>query len=151
MRRVRQEVISMPFATVSDRYSSEQIERFYSSGIWRETTLPAELDIQARERPDKVFITDSTTSLTFARLRDAALSLAAGLERTGIGAGDRVAVQLPNWTEFAVVSVALARLGAIMVPIMPIYRHDDVRFILEAAGVKAVFTAGEFRGFDHAR
>jgi acyl-CoA synthetase (AMP-forming)/AMP-acid ligase II len=141
----------MPFATVTDRYTGEQIERFYSSGVWRETTLLAEVEIQARQRPDKVFLTDSTTSLTFAQLRDAALRLAAGLERTGISAGDRVAVQLPNWTEFAVISVALSRLGAIMVPIMPIYRHDDVRFILAAAGAKAVFTAGEFRQFDHAR
>jgi cyclohexanecarboxylate-CoA ligase len=58
-------------------------------------------------------------------------------------------VQLPNWTEFAVISVALSRLGAIMVPIMPIYRHDDVRFVLETAGITAAFTPGEFRGFDH--
>ena len=60
-------------------------------------------------------------------------------------------VQLPNWTEFAVITVALARLGAIMVPVMPIYRSDDVRFVLETAGAKAAFTAGMFRGFDHAR
>jgi acyl-CoA synthetase (AMP-forming)/AMP-acid ligase II len=141
----------MPFATVTDRYTSEQVERFHASGTWRDTTLLGELDIQARQRPDKVFVTDSSSSLTFAQLRGAALRLAAGLERSGIGAGDRVAVQLPNWTEFAVIAVALSRLGAIMVPIMPIYRHDDVRFILDAAAVKAVFTAGEFRQFDHAR
>jgi cyclohexanecarboxylate-CoA ligase len=141
----------MPFAKVTDRYSSEQIERFYSSGVWRETTMPGELDIQAAQRPDKVFVTDATSSYTFAQLRDAAERLAAGLEGIGIGAGDRVAVQLPNWTEFAVISVALSRLGAIMVPIMPIYRQDDVRFIVEAAGIKAAFTAGEFRHFEHAR
>jgi cyclohexanecarboxylate-CoA ligase len=141
----------MPFAKVTDRYTSEQIARFYASGVWRETTLPGELDIQAAERPDKVFVTDGTTSHTFARLRDAAQRLATGLERLGIGKGDRVAVQLPNWTEFAVISVALARLGAIMVPIMPIYRADDVRFIVETAGIKAAFTPAEFRHFDHAR
>ncbi len=141
----------MPFAKVTDRYTSEQIERYYSSGVWRGTTLSDELDIQAAAHPDKVFVTDSTTSFTFSQLCDAALRLAAGLERLGIGRGDRVAVQLPNWTEFAVISVALSRLGAIMVPIMPIYRHDDVRFIVETAGIKAAFTPGEFRHFDHAR
>jgi cyclohexanecarboxylate-CoA ligase len=141
----------MPFAKVTDRYTSEQIERFYSSGVWRETTMPGELDVQAAERPDKVFVTDATASYTFSQLRDAAGRLAAGLERIGIGKGDRVAVQLPNWTEFAVISVALARLGAIMVPIMPIYRDDDVRFIVEKAGIKAAFTAAEFRQFNHAR
>src|ERR1700689_2970303 len=140
----------MPFARVTDRYSSEQIERFYTAGVWRETTLPDELDIQAAAHPDKVFVTDSTTSYTFSQLRDAALRLAAGLERIGIGRADRVAVQLPNWTEFAVISVALSRLGAIMVPIMPIYRHDGVRFIVETARIKAAFTPAEFRNFDHA-
>jgi cyclohexanecarboxylate-CoA ligase len=141
----------MPFAKVTDRYTSEQIERFYASGVWRETTMPAELDVQATKRPDKVFVTDATTSYTFSQLRDTAQRLAAGLERIGIGKGDRVAVQLPNWTEFVVISVALSRLGAIMVPIMPIYRQDDVRFIVETAGIKAAFTPGEFRRFDHAR
>jgi acyl-coenzyme A synthetase/AMP-(fatty) acid ligase len=141
----------MPFAKVTDRYTSEQIERFYSSGVWRETTMPVELDLQAAQRPDKVFVTDATTSYTFSQLRDAAQRLAAGLERIGIGKGDRVAVQLPNWTEFAVISVALSRLGAIMVPIMPIYRQDDVRFIVETAGIKAAFAPAEFRRFDHAR
>jgi cyclohexanecarboxylate-CoA ligase len=141
----------MAFAKVTDRYSGEQIERFYATGVWRDTTMFGELAAQAELRPDKVFVTDSTTSITFAGLREQALQLAGGLAAMGIGPGDRVAVQLPNWAEFAVISVALARLGAIMVPIMPIYRHDDVRFILAAAGVRAVFTPGEFRGFDHAR
>jgi acyl-coenzyme A synthetase/AMP-(fatty) acid ligase len=141
----------MPFAKVTDRYTNEQIERFYASGVWRETTMLGELDIQVAQRPDKVFVTDATTSYTFVQLRDAALRLAAGLERLGIGPGDRVAVQIPNWTEFAVISVALSSLGAIIVPIMPIYRYDDVRFIIETAGIKAAFTAGEFRRFDHAR
>jgi cyclohexanecarboxylate-CoA ligase len=140
----------MPFAKVTDRYTSEQIEQFYALGVWRETTLPGELDIQAAQRPDKVFVTDATTSYTFAQLRDAALRLAAGLQRLGIGKGDRVAVQLPNWTEFVVISVALSRLGAIMVPIIPIYRQDDVRYIVETAGIRAAFTPGVFRRFDHA-
>ena len=116
----------MAFATVTDRYSSEQIERYYATGVWREATLFDELEAQAAIRPDKVFITDGTAAYTFGQLRAAALRLAASLARLGIGTGDRVVIQLPNWTEFAVISVALARLGAIMVPVMPIYRSDDV-------------------------
>src|SRR6202161_4021185 len=141
----------MPFAKVTDRYTGQQIDQFYSSGVWRETTMPEELDKQADQLPHKLFLSDATTSYTFSQLRDAARRLAAGLERIGIGRADRVAVQLPNWTEFAVISVALSRLGAIMVPIMPIYRQDDVRFIVETAGIKAAFTPAEFRHFDHAR
>ncbi len=141
----------MALATVNDRYSTEQIATYYAEGLWRDDTMFGALEQQATERPDKVFLSDATTSCTFAELHDAALRLAAGLARRGIGYGDRVAVQLPNWTEFATIAVALARIGAIIVPIMPIYRRDEVSYITQSAAVKAVFTAGEFRKFGHAR
>jgi cyclohexanecarboxylate-CoA ligase len=135
---------------VHDRFSTEQIETYYAQGLWRDYTLFGVLEQQAAQRADKVFFTDSTTSYTFAELRDESLRLATGLVRRGITAGDRVAVQLPNWTEFAVIATALSRIGAIIVPIMPIYRRDEVSYILDSAEVRAVFTAGTYRKFDHA-
>jgi acyl-coenzyme A synthetase/AMP-(fatty) acid ligase len=141
----------MALATVTDRYSAEQIATYYAQGLWRDYTMGGLLEQQAADRPDKVFLTDATTSVTFGQLHDAALRLAAGLAGHGIGRGDRVAVQIPNWTEFAAICVALSRVGAVIVPIMPIYRREEVSYILESAQVKAVFTAGEFRKFDHAR
>jgi cyclohexanecarboxylate-CoA ligase len=140
----------MAFATVHDRYSDEQIARYYEQGLWQDETLFAAVRKQAEARPDKVFGTDSTTSVTFGELRDRALELALGLVRRGIGAGDRVAVQLPSWTEFFVISAALARIGAVIVPIMPIYRRDEVGYIVGAAGIKAAITTDHYRGFDHA-
>jgi acyl-coenzyme A synthetase/AMP-(fatty) acid ligase len=141
----------MALATVTDRYSAEQIATYYAQGLWRDYTMGGLLEQQAADRTDKVFLTDATTSVTFGQLHDAALRLAAGLAGQGIGRGDRVAVQIPNWTEFAAICVALSRIGAVIVPIMPIYRREEVSYILESAQVKAVFTAGEFRKFDHAR
>jgi acyl-coenzyme A synthetase/AMP-(fatty) acid ligase len=43
----------------------------------------------------------------------------------------------------------LAHLCAITVPIMPIYRRDEVGHMLDDAQVTAVVTAGAFRGFDY--
>ena len=140
----------MAFATVHDRYSDEEIARYYEQGLWQDHTLFAAVREQAEAQPDKVFGTDSTTSVTFAELRDQALELALGLVRRGIGEGDRVAVQIPSWTEFFVISAALARIGAVIVPIMPIYRRDEVGHIVDAAGVKAAITTDHYRGFDHA-
>lgn len=140
----------MAFATVRDRYTDEQIARFYEQGLWSDYTLFDALERQVVERGDKVFGTDSTTSYTFRELRDEALRLAVGLVRRGVGAGDRVAVQIPSWTDFFVISAALARIGAVMVPIMPIYRRDEVGYIVEAAGVSVAFTTDHYRGFDHA-
>lgn len=140
----------MPLATVHDRYSPEEIARYHEQGLWTEDTLFTALEAQVAVRGDKVFGTDSTTSITYREIRDRAVALAGGLRGRGIGRGDRVAVQIPSWTEFFVIAAALSRLGAIVVPIMPIYRRDEVGYVVEAAGVKAAFTAQDYRGFVHA-
>ncbi|CAN5636053.1 medium-chain fatty-acid--CoA ligase [soil metagenome] len=139
----------MPFATVHDRYSPAEIDRYYGQGLWTGDTLFTVLEAQVAQRGDKVFGTDSTTSLTFREIRDRALALAAGLRRQGVERGDRVAVQIPSWTEFFVIAAAVSRIGAIVVPIMPIYRRDEVAHIVEAAGVKVALTARDYRGFAH--
>jgi acyl-coenzyme A synthetase/AMP-(fatty) acid ligase len=139
----------MAFATVHDRYSDADIAGFYEAGLWRPETFPEVVDQQAERHPDKVLVTDGTATLTYRELRDSALRLAGGLHRLGISAGDRVAVQLPSWAEFMQISVALTRVGAIMVPIMPIYRSDDVGYVLRDAGVRTAITSGPFRSFDY--
>lgn len=140
----------MALATVHDRYSDEEIARYYEQGLWTDDTLFSSLQTQVGRRGDKVFGTDATTALTFRQVRDQALALAVGLRQRGVVAGDRVAIQIPSWTEFFVISAAVARIGAIIVPIMPIYRRDEVGYIVEAAQVKVAFTTVEYRGFAHA-
>src|SRR4029077_14317514 len=54
-----------------------------------------------------------------------------------------------NWVEFIQVLAALSRLGVIVVPIMPIYRHEDVSYVLSHAGVRAVFTPAHFSKFGY--
>lgn len=138
----------MSMATIHDRYTAEQIERFYSQGLWKEETLWEELEKQVELRPDKPFMIDDSTQLTFAQTWDQAQGIAAGLSAIGITTGSRVAVQIPNWVEFAPIVTAISRVGAIAVPIQPIYRDKEVAHILAAAQVSAVFTTGDYRGFD---
>nr|WP_196781008.1 AMP-binding protein [Nocardioides sambongensis] len=141
----------MALATVHDRYSDDEIARFYDEGLWTSDTLFGLVEKQAATHLDKVFGTDAVTSVTYTELRDRGRALAVGLRRRGIGPGDRVVVQMPSWTEFFVIAAAVARIGAILVPVMPIYRDDEVGFIVETAGAKAAFTALDYRRFDHAR
>ncbi|WP_433781481.1 AMP-binding protein [Actinomycetospora sp. CA-101289] len=100
------------------------------------------------ERGDKTFVTDGEASMTYRDVYEDSLRLATGLHEVGVRTGDRVAVQLPNWGEFVVVVAAVARLGAISVPIMPIYRREEVGHVLDDAGVSAVVTPGTFKDFD---
>jgi acyl-coenzyme A synthetase/AMP-(fatty) acid ligase len=139
----------MSFATVGDRYSDADIATFYETGRWRHETFFEVVEQQAARQPDKVFITDGTTSLTYRELRDSSLRLAAGFRRLGIGAGDRVSVQIPSWAEFTQIALALSRIGAITLPIMPIYRRDEVGYILQNAGVSVAISCEVFKGFDY--
>jgi acyl-coenzyme A synthetase/AMP-(fatty) acid ligase len=135
--------------SIHDRYAEADIRAFYDAGFWRPEGLSALLDSQAEARGGKVFVSDGTSELTYADLRDQALALAGGLARLGVGHGDRVAVQLPNWTEFFVVAAAVSRLGAVLVPIMSIYRAEEVGYVLRHSGAKVAVTCREFKGFDH--
>jgi non-ribosomal peptide synthetase component E (peptide arylation enzyme) len=109
-----------------DVYSEATIAGFRSSGHWRDEVLARYVERWAEEDPDRVVLTDVYSSLTTAQLRRSAYRFAAALRGLGVEPGDRVLVQLPNWNEFVVVYVALARIGAVLVPQMPIYRDDEV-------------------------
>jgi cyclohexanecarboxylate-CoA ligase len=86
---------------------------------------------------------------TYAELGDLISRAAASLRRLGIGAGDIVSVQLPNWWEFAVVTLAAFRIGAVVNPLMPIFRERELRYMLDFAESKALVVPKRFRGFDH--
>jgi cyclohexanecarboxylate-CoA ligase/acyl-CoA synthetase len=113
------------------------------------TTLAQILDDRADEHPERVHVSDGYGSLSYGEVRRQSLRLAAALRQLDVCAGDRVAVQVPNWREFVVVYAALARMGAVLVPIMPIYRRDEVRYVLDHSGAVVLVTCGVFRGFDH--
>ncbi|SNT12224.1 AMP-binding protein [Rhodococcoides kyotonense] len=132
------------------RFTSQQIEDFYANGQWTGENFTDLLGSRAASNPDKVFITDGTHALTFAELYDTSQRLALGLKRRGVNYGDRVAVQLPNWAAFVVVAAALSRLGAVTVPIMPIYRRDEVSHVVADAAVTTAIAPVEFKGFDYA-
>ena len=135
--------------TYTDRYTPEEARAYREAGLWSDETMFDLLELQAVQRPDKVFATDGHRSVTYRELHDSVLRLAAGFHTRGWRAGDRVAVQLPNWVEFIEVVTALSRLGIITVPIMPIYRRDEAGYVAGHAEVRAVITPATFKGFDY--
>lgn len=103
-----------------------------------------------RDRGDAVVLADDHgRSLTAAGYRDAAESVAAALHEQGIGPGARVSWQLPTTLEAMVVQAALARLGAVQNPIIPILRHREVGFIAEQVGTEFLLVPEEWQGFSH--
>jgi acyl-CoA synthetase (AMP-forming)/AMP-acid ligase II len=108
------------------------------------------LETRVEATPDAVMAIDETgRSLTFAEYRAAAERAAAGLARLGIGAGDVVSWQLPTWLESLVLVSALARLGVVQNPMLPIYRQREVGFITKQAGTRLLIVPGQWRNFDY--
>jgi len=89
--------------------------------------------------------------MTFADYRERVARAAAGLAvEYGIGAGDVITWQLPTWLESMVLVGAIARLGAVQNPVLPIYREREVGFCVRQAGAKLLVVPSDFAGFDFA-
>ena len=99
---------------------------------------------------DHVLLADDyDRALTGAELREAALRVAAGLQERGVRQGSVVSWQLPTSIETMVVLLALARLGAVQNPIIPMLRERDVAFIVDQLHSEFLLVAEEYRGFSH--
>jgi non-ribosomal peptide synthetase component E (peptide arylation enzyme) len=94
-------------------------------------------------------LVDGGRRLSFAEFHSRVRDLERGLARLGVRSGTTVSVQLPNWWETAALAWALIGLGAVLNPILPIYRSRDLEFILAEAGTEILIVPGFFRGFDH--
>lgn len=118
--------------------------------------LPADL-VSAVERaatlwPDKVAwrfdlagahgLDDTAT--TFAEIDVLSARLAGALHTEGVRPGDVVGVLLHNQPELPLAWLALARLGAAMVPINVRYQRADTQHVLELAQATRVITSAEF-------
>jgi acyl-CoA synthetase (AMP-forming)/AMP-acid ligase II len=118
--------------------------RYIAHGWWSDgDTLWAWLHRHATERGGAPCVVSASGTLTWAELQRRVLCVAAGLRRKGIGAGDVVALQLPNVPEFLVLHLAIARLGAVTCTVHMPYRGAEIESILGHSGAK-LFITGAF-------
>ncbi|MFJ5608655.1 class I adenylate-forming enzyme family protein [Streptomyces sp. NPDC093221] len=113
-------------------------------------TLWELLDRRAALSPDAPVLFDTEDRrVTFGELRARALRVAAGLYGLGVRPGSRFAWQLPTRVETVVLSLALARLGAVQIPVIPIYRDREVGYALSRTRAEFFAVPGTWRGFDY--
>ena len=126
-----------------------QVEKFTGAGYWRDRTITDFLDEVAAATPDKPAFIDSRTQVTYGELVQQVDRCALGLLELGIGPGDVISFQLPNWVEWVVLHYAATRIGAISNPLIPIYREREVGFMVGLAKSRLIVVPQEFRGFDY--
>jgi crotonobetaine/carnitine-CoA ligase len=110
----------------------------------REEVLPSLLADRAARTPDRVFVRNvGGDELTYAQLEAEIQSWLALLGGEGVTAGDRVVVMLPN-TKLLPIWMAIARLGAIEVPVNTAYRGKFLEHVLLSSGARYAVVAPEF-------
>jgi cyclohexanecarboxylate-CoA ligase len=126
-----------------------------ASGFWVDKSFDEFLQQAVAATPGKLALLADRADrpepkrLTYAELGDLVSRAAAALKQLGIGPRDVVSVQLPNWWEFAVVALAAFRVGAVVNPLMPIFREHELSYMLDFAEAKLLIVPKLFRGFDH--
>ncbi|HJU31564.1 MAG TPA: AMP-binding protein [Hyphomicrobiaceae bacterium] len=127
-----------------------------SRGLWADRLPIDALDAAMTRAPQRAAFVGRNSALgreirlTYAELGDRVNRIAAGLVERGVGKGDVVAFQLPNWWEFTALFFACSRIGAVANPLMPIFRQRELRFMMGFAEAKVAVVPAIWRGFDHA-
>lgn len=119
-------------------------ERYRAEGWWTQDTIGDLLARGLAAAPDTAFRVHSAArpwAGTFHDVERVARRLAAGLRARGVGPGDVVAFQLPNWMEAAAVFWASAFLGATVVPVVHFYGRKELAYILGVVAPKVFVTA----------
>jgi cyclohexanecarboxylate-CoA ligase len=130
-------------------------DHFREAGYWLDKTVDQLLTEAAARTPDKISIVadradrEQVRVFSYRELEGLAERAASSLRKLGVGPGDVVTVQLPNWWEFVVTAFACSKIGAILNPVMPILRERELLYILKFCGAKVFIIPKLYRGFDY--
>ena len=119
-------------------------------GPWERRTLDGMLDAVVAEHPDRPFVLTDEATCTYAEIAEWSHRLARGLVARGVAPGERVALVIPNRPELVALLFAIARAGAVAVPVNVALRTRELGSVLRQSQAVAVVAAGQVRAIDHA-
>src|SRR4051794_33325481 len=90
--------------------------------------------------PAKTAVVFGAERLSYGEFNATVNRTAHALADRGVTRGDRIALLSHNCTDFVVVSFALAKLGAVLVPVNFMLGADEIAFILEHSGASGMVT-----------
>jgi cyclohexanecarboxylate-CoA ligase len=128
--------------------------RMIEQGLWHDRTINQDLDDCVAACPDQLALTayrveaGDVRHFSYRQLAQLADRVAVGLSRLGVQKNDVVACQLPNWWQFTVTYLACSRIGAVINPLMHIFRERELNFMLKHGEAKVIIAPKSFRGFD---
>lgn len=131
------------------------VRRYRAAGLWRQTGPVSDLLRWSEERPDATAIIQyrdgaESQRLTYAQYAALVERFAAALRSLGVGAGDVVAVWLPNLWQVSALMVACARIDAVTAPILTTIRTRELSRTLARLDATVCVTIDEWAGYGHA-
>lgn len=90
------------------------------------------------EHADRPAVYYFDTRITYRELDRLSNAMAAGLQALGVKKGSRVALYLQNVPQFWIAQLAAWKLGAIVVPLNPMFKQDELRYHLTDSGATAL-------------
>jgi long-chain acyl-CoA synthetase len=101
----------------------------------------------AERHPDKTAVYYLGTRFTYRKLKDLSERFAAALNANGVVPGQRVMLYIPNSIHWVVSWLGVQKMGAVAVPITPIYTPHDISYIANDSGAEAIICADTNFGY----
>ncbi|HJS39266.1 MAG TPA: AMP-binding protein, partial [Burkholderiales bacterium] len=135
--------------------AQERLDEERKRGLWPDRVITDYFDRWVAEKPEALALVSwreeqgQLLRFTYRELAERAARAGRALAQYGVGRGDVVAFQLPNCWQFVAAHLACVRLGAVSNPLMPIFRHRELAFMLRHGDARVLIAPSLFRGFDH--
>ncbi len=124
-----------------------RIDEMTTSGGWTNELLVDRFFAAVEDHRDDPLIIDEHGVVSWGETAALLDRFSAALIAAGIRPGDVIQLQLPNRREFPILVLAAERIGAVINPIAPIFRTNEVTVMSELAQPKLVVAVDGFRGF----
>jgi cyclohexanecarboxylate-CoA ligase len=142
--------------TTHDERRAALARAMRAGGFWTDQVIDVLLGRAVARSPGKTAVVahraerEGSRRFSYRELEALVARAAGGLRALGVGRGDVVSIQLPNWWEFVVATLACGRLGAVVNPLMPIFRERELLYMLRFCEAKVFIVPKVYRGHDHA-
>ena len=117
--------------------------------MWTSVSTVGDLVDRQAERSDAVALVMPGVRLTYPELSGASDAFAASLLALGVARGDKVGILMPNSLDFVLSFLAIAKIGAVAVPINGRFKSHETSYVLDHADLKVLLTDADPSGTDY--
>jgi fatty-acyl-CoA synthase len=117
--------------------------------VWEALTISGRLDRAVGTWPDRPLIITDVRTWSYAEVQTWSRQIASGLIAYGLKQGEHVALDMANYPEFTAIKFAIARAGAVCIPVNFMLRGQELAYVLDQSDSVMLVTMEEFRGHDY--